>query len=119
MFDREKANLESILDHISEIKKRFSKINSPDDFIISDDGKTLLDAIAIRLQAIGENVKKIQKLNSKLLPRYKEIPWDKIILFRNLISHHYELLNHEIIFSICKDDIQILENAIRKILSKN
>lgn len=53
-----KYSLETILDHINVCNKRFSEINNPNDFTTTDYWKTLLDSIATRLEAIGENLKK-------------------------------------------------------------
>jgi uncharacterized protein with HEPN domain len=41
------------------IQKRFSKISSYSDFIINEDGLEKLDSISMRLQVIGETLKKI------------------------------------------------------------
>lgn len=41
------------------IQERFIKIDKPDDFVVSSEGVTILDAISMRLQVIGESVKHI------------------------------------------------------------
>ncbi len=61
-----KYSLETILDHISICNKRFSEIHTATDFIATDYGKTLLDAIVTRLQAIGENLKNTSRKNNLL-----------------------------------------------------
>ncbi len=45
--------LGTILDSINISEGRFTKINQPDDFVLSEEGVTLLDAISMRLQVIG------------------------------------------------------------------
>ncbi len=62
----------------------------------------MLDAISMRLQVIGESVKQIQKLNPLFPEQCSEIEWDKIAKFRDLVSHHYEHVDHEVVFDICK-----------------
>jgi uncharacterized protein with HEPN domain len=56
-----------LFDLISEstqlVEERFKNINTPEDFILSPIGGTLLDAIVMRLQVIGESVKQIMKSN--------------------------------------------------------
>ena len=37
------------------------KPNNPDDFVLDDSGVTILDSIAMRLQVVGELLKKIEK----------------------------------------------------------
>ncbi|MEN9907696.1 MAG: hypothetical protein RLZZ540_837 [Bacteroidota bacterium] len=53
-----KYSLETVLEHIFICNKRFSEIKTSFDFVATEYGKTLLDAIVTRLQAIGENIKK-------------------------------------------------------------
>ena len=89
-----KYSLETILDHINICNKRFSEINTPTDFISTDYGKTLLDAIVTRLQAIGENLKNTSRKNNLLQTNYPEMEWNKIIRFRDFISHLYEMLDY-------------------------
>ncbi|MFB5652226.1 DUF86 domain-containing protein [Leptospira wolffii] len=77
-----------ILESIIVIENRFRKIKSPDGFIESEEGDILLDAIAMRLQAIGENVKSINKNHPEILDLYPDTDWRNIIRFRDIISHH-------------------------------
>ena len=82
-------NLRVILESIVLIENRFSKINSADDFVSSEGGVLILDAIAMRLQVIGELLKKISKIDKSFLELYPEIEWDKIMRLRDIVSHHY------------------------------
>lgn len=111
-------SLETILDHITVCNKRFSEINNPTDFTSSDYGKILLDSIVTRLQAIGENLKNTTRKNTLLEDNYPEIEWNKIIRFRDFISHHYEMLDYEIVHEICKDYLPKLEIIIKTELGK-
>ena len=54
-------NLQIILESIILIEERFSKVDAPEQFVISHDGLLLLDAVSMRLQVIGELNKKIYK----------------------------------------------------------
>ncbi|PJZ98819.1 toxin-antitoxin system antitoxin subunit, partial [Leptospira levettii] len=89
-----------------------------DDLINSEDGITILDSIAMRLQAIGDNVKSVVKLDSQFLNKYPNTDWEKIMKMRDVISHHYEGLDHEIIFNICKDKLPKLKISVEFILSQ-
>ena len=109
-------NLELILESIVLIEKRFSKIDVPDKFVSSPDGFLMLDAISMRLQVIGELTKKIHKIEASLLGKYPGIEWDKFIKLREIISHHYEIVDHEIIFDICKNYIPVLKSIIQQIM---
>ena len=43
---------------------------------------------------------------------------DKIIRFRDFISHHYEMLDYEIVYEIGKIYLPQLESAIKSELDK-
>jgi uncharacterized protein with HEPN domain len=89
----------------------------PEDFVLSADGATILDAVSMRLQVIGESVRKFQKLDPSFLNRYPNIEWDKLARFRDLVSHHYTHIDHEIVFDICKVHIPKLKNTLQKMRS--
>ena len=57
-------------------------------------------------------LKSLASLNPELLQKYPEIEWDKIMRMRDIISHHYDALDHEIIFSACKESIPELQSVI-------
>ncbi|MBW1705288.1 MAG: DUF86 domain-containing protein [Deltaproteobacteria bacterium] len=111
-------NLQIILESIVLIEHRFSKINSAEDLVSSTDGVLILDAIAMRLQVVGELLKKINKTDKSILENYPEIEWDNIMRLRDIVSHHYEKVDHEIIFDICKNHIPKLKSTIHKIIEK-
>ena len=49
------------------------------------------------------------------LENYSEIEWGKISRFRDLVSHHYENVDYEIVYDICKTHIPKLGETIEKI----
>lgn len=106
--------LDLIIESIRLVQERFSRIRVPDDFVLAREGVTLLDAISMRLQVIGESVKRIEKTDLSLLQRYADIEWDKIARFRDLVSHHYEQVDHEIVYDICETHIPKLREVIQK-----
>ena len=107
-----------MLESIKLIESRYLKIRLPDEFVQSADGITLLDAISMRLQVIGESVRKIQKINPSFFDRYSDVEWDKIARFRDLVSHHYDQVDHEIVYDICKVHIPKLKSTLQKIRSE-
>lgn len=117
MYEDLADNLDLMLESIELIESRFSKIAAADEFVQSSSGITYLDAISMRLQVVGESVRKIQKIKPSFLNRYSEIEWDKIARFRDFISHHYSQVDHEIVFDICKVHIPQLKAALNKIRS--
>ena len=112
MSEEYKYSLEMIYEHLMVCEKRFSEIKNAKDFIATDYGGILLDSIVVRLQAMAEIIKRILKHDVNLNEKYPSIDWDKIILFRDFISHHYEKLNYVVIFDICKNDLPKLKEVI-------
>ena len=110
--DNLKYTLEIILEHILKCEHRFSKIRVPEDFVSTEEGNIMLDAIATRLQAIGVNVKNISKKHPNIIENHSEIEWNNIIRFRDFISHHYDMLDYEIVFQICDVFLPKLQSII-------
>ena len=66
--------LKNILWAIDQIDYRFDKIDSPDDFLDSEDGLAMLDGICMQLINIGEALKKVDKITKKsLLTNYPDV----------------------------------------------
>jgi uncharacterized protein with HEPN domain len=110
-------HLDLMLESIELIDERFSRVRLAEDFVLSSDGTTLLDAVCMRLQVIGESVRKIEKLDPSFLTRYTSIEWDKLARFRDMVSHHYAQVDHEIIYDICNVHIPRLKDALQKMRS--
>jgi len=103
------STLEDIKFSIELIKKRFKQVESSDDFLADEDGLEKLDSISMRLVAIGEGFKNIDKLTDKqLLSNYPNINWKGIKGVRDILSHHYFDLDAETIFVICDSYIDEL-----------
>ncbi len=112
-----KERLEYILDHTETITLYFTIIKEPVDFTALPEGKKSFDAIISRLQALGENFKKIEKLQQGFTEEYISRDVERIIKFRDLIAHHYEKLDSDIIFEICRDQIPGLTSSVKKFLN--
>ena len=106
--------LDLMLESTSLVESRFIKIERTEDFISTSDGVTLLDAIAMRLQVIGESVKRIQKKDPLFFNSYADVEWNKIARLRDLVSHHYEHVDYEIVYDICNSHIPRLKDVIQK-----
>jgi uncharacterized protein with HEPN domain len=109
-----KRSLSNILQHIEVCKNRFSKIKTPEDFVNSEYGVELLDAIVARLQAVGEIIKNISQKHPDFFKENNEdIEWNKIVRFRDFISHHYDRLDYEVVFEIGSTYLPKLDKAIQ------
>ena len=108
-----------IQNSIELILKRFSFINSADDFLKDEKGLEKLDSISMRLIAIGEGLKNIDKLtNRDLLPQYQQIDWRGVKGIRDILSHHYFDLDAEIIYDICKNRLPPLLEVTNTIVDR-
>ncbi len=108
-----KELLSFILESLALVKKRFQSIKSSDDFLQNDAGLEKLDAIAMRLQSIGEALKNLIKRKKELLLTVAdETYWSEIIKTRDFISHHYVAIDAEIVFEICSNEVEELEKKI-------
>jgi uncharacterized protein with HEPN domain len=116
MHEIVKERLLFIINHAMAIEERVEKVKDAQAFVASKEGEILLDSIITRLQALSENVKQIQKLESQFF--HANLPYDikSIVRFRDLASHHYESLNHEVIYRICKVEVPAIRLAVEKYL---
>lgn len=107
-----------ILESLTLVKKRFQSIKSSDDFLQDDAGLEKLDAIAMRLQSIGEALKNLMKREKELLLKVTdEMYWSEIIKTRDFISHHYVAIDAEVVFDICDNELDELEQKIVELKS--
>lgn len=110
--------LDFVLESIRLIERRFINIQSGDDFLADDDGLDKLDAISMRVQAIGEALKNLYKREVDLLEQVADKDyWRTIIKARDFISHHYVDLDAETIFDICENELEELKSNIQKLKS--
>jgi len=109
------STLEDIKYSLDLIISRCEKINSSDDFLKDDFGLQKLDSISMRLIAIGEGFKNVDKLsNRELLENYPNIPWKQVKGIRDILSHHYFDLDAETIFDICENSLdELLSTTIQ------
>ena len=109
--------LELIQASLQEVEKRSEKITEPDDFLTSETGVILMDSICMKLSAVGESIKNLDKItNHELLPQYSEIPWKNVMGVCDFIVHHYFEVDADIIFSICKNDVPVLISVITRMI---
>ena len=109
------STLEDIDMSIDMIVQRFQAIKTVDDFLVSAVDIEKMDSIAMRLLAIGEGLKNIDKLtDGKLLIEYPSIEWKNIKGLRDVLSHHYFDINAEILFDICSTKLGELSKVIKE-----
>ena len=99
----------------STIIRRFTAIDSVDDFTSSDAGLEKLDAMCMQLIAIGESLKNLDKITEgALLAQYPEVPWKRVMGMRDVLSHHYFDLDAEVVYNVCAMHIPTLAATLEK-----
>lgn len=109
--------LEQINEALKTVMTRFEPVKDSNYFTDSPAGKEKLDGICMQLIAIGESLKKIDKLtNKQLFKDYIEIDWTGAKGVRDIISHHYFDIDAEEIFWICDQQIKPMQQTIEKMI---
>ena len=119
MFDRELTieTLGRIKGLLHEILVWTEGINSPDDFTKSPTGMILLNAVCMKLLAVGEEVKSLdRRTRGELLPRYNSVPWKEVMGLRDVIAHHYFEVDAAEILVVIQSDIQPLRETILQMM---
>ena len=70
------------------------------------------DMLVLRLQVIGESIKKIPK---KLLKKFPEVNWNIFINFRNISGHNYSAINKGIFTRILFKELPLLKKSLSKL----
>jgi uncharacterized protein with HEPN domain len=112
------SKLSTCIEHIEAIERYFDNATTSEQFFESNKGANY-DAALMRLQALGENLKRISLKHPFVIDdlSYPEI--DNVIRFRDYVSHHYEQLEHEVLFLICAAKIPELKSYLLKLLNKH
>jgi len=107
--------LDSLIESVEIIQQRTDSIHCVNDFLDSATGTLLLDGICMKLIAIGECVKNLDKLTHRnLLVRYSEIPWREVMGMRDIIVHHYFEVDADVIFKTIKENIPLLKDSLKR-----
>jgi uncharacterized protein with HEPN domain len=121
MYDNELVlmTLIQIKKSLEKIKIRTAFITSADFFTKTAEGEEKLDSICMLFIAIGENLKKIDKLTGgTLLSKYPDVDWEGPKGFRDVIAHEYFNIDAEEVFGIIEHDIEPLLSGIDKMIQE-
>lgn len=110
------GRLVEIIESIELIEEWSKDVTQVNDFMTSPLRVMAFNACVMRLQVIGEHVGKLLKSNAAMLAQYEHIPWLAIYDMRNLISHEYSNIDESIIYSVIKEDLPVLKEAIREMM---
>ncbi len=93
-------------------------VESADEWLSSTYGMQKLAGNAMMVEVIGEEVKKVEKrLGTEFLNLRPEIPWREVMGMRNHIAHGYFDINELYVFSVIKNDLSPLLEAIDYLIS--
>ena len=91
-------------------------ITDANDYPTSPTGMEKMAASCMLIEAIGEGVKKIDKIEPLFLAeKSPETQWKQIMGLRDHIAHGYFNLDADIIFDVVKDEIPKLRETLIKI----
>jgi uncharacterized protein with HEPN domain len=96
--------LDKILEIIRFIRESLTGIQETE-FLANRDKA---DATALRLSAVGEFSR---KLSEELRSRHPQIPWPRMYSLRNIVAHHYDQMDHKIIWLVATtalDDLYVV-----------
>lgn len=110
--------LQYIMKHATVIIQRMREVENTYEYAASDEGQLIFDSLIARLQALGENFKKINEIDGDFLSSQLDINPKPIIRFRDLASHHYERMDYQIIFEICNTEVPKILTIVEKYLSE-
>ena len=111
--------LRQITETLERTRRSFSTVSQPDDFYVSDESRDKLDAISMKLLAVGELLKRIDHMTNKLLfVKYDGIDWTGFMGLRDVIAHDYYNLNPVKIFEICSNETELLLNTVNQIIAE-
>jgi len=110
--------LRDIEEALLHVINRTSWIKTADDFATTPKGMDMLDVATIRLMAVGEEIKKIDKrTKEQLLIQYPNIDWKAIKELRNLIAHEYFRVDAKEIFNTVQNKVQPLLTTIQQMIA--
>ena len=119
MYDKELilGILDDIKNSLHEITKWMEDIKTIDDFLLTSHGTLVLNGVCMKILAIGEGLKSIDRHTQKqLLQKYKDVDWSKVMGMRDIIAHHYFELDVEIVFSAATNYVPKMAHCVKQII---
>ena len=84
------------------IMARTSHIHKVDDFYMNESGMILLDSVCMKLVAVGEAIKNLDKItNKELLLKYPAVNWKDIKGMRDIILYSLQKEVPDLYSTIC------------------
>ena len=100
--------LEHMIEDCTDINNALKMVASIDDF---KQNRIIHKSVIYSLLNLGELCKTLSESEKNMYP---EIPWNRIIGFRNRSSHGYHHLDLDIVYEIATKYIPCLHDALQK-----
>ena len=98
-----------------DIAEWMKNIDTADDFLLTSHGTLVLNGVCMKILAIGEELKSIDKrTNKQLLQKYKDVDWWKVMGMRDIIAHHYFEIDAEIVFNAATIYVPQMADCIKQ-----
>ncbi|RMG60708.1 MAG: DUF86 domain-containing protein [Calditrichaeota bacterium] len=102
--------IEDMLESIAKIERYTAGLSYEQ--IVSDE--RTIDAVVRNLEIIGEAARQIPETLRK---RYTDVPWRRVIGFRNIVVHRYFAVDVGIVWTIVRENLPELKASLQKLLS--
>ena len=115
MYDKElvRETIQLLEKTLEILLKRVSGITSVHDFLDTENGVILLDSVCMKLVAVGEALKNLDKItNKELLLKYPAVNWKDIKGMRDIIVHHYFDIDASVILYSLQKEVPDLYSTI-------
>ena len=80
------------------------------------DNRLLRQAVERNFEIIGEALNRLARLDPQTAARVGEVP--RIIAFRNILIHGYDVLDHEVIWNVIQNDLPPLLQRVTILLQE-
>ena len=107
----DRITLRQMLDHAREALNLVQGVKRED----LNNQRVLCLALVQLCQIVGEAASRV---SNEIRIQYPEIPWIKIISFRNRLIHGYDVVDHDIFWKILTTDLPELISNLEKLLQK-
>ena len=99
---------------LERIERKAKPLLNDPALLEQEEGQDLLDVICMQFLAVGEALKRLEKLRPGLLAAsFPEIDWKGAMGFRDVIAHQYFDLDAEQVLLICQEALPGVLDAIR------
>ena len=106
--------IKKYLQDINEAVKEIENFVSGKDYALFEKDSMIQSAIERKFEIIGEALNRISKIDPKLLEEIRD--YKRIIGFRNVISHGYDIVDSEIVWDAIEYSLPKLKEDVSKLL---